>query len=109
MALGRADGCLGPDVDRLAARQCAVAAISGDGPRAWRRARQALLARRGRGRSAVDAAAGHWPPERRWPRAGCRGRAHLEPDLVRMRRTRNSLSALASAAGWTALRRLRAV
>ena len=104
VAVGGDDGCVGADVGGVAARKCAVAAVPGDGSGAGGRAGQAVLARGGGGRAAVDAAAGDWPAARRWTPAGCGGCAHLEPDLVRERRARNSVSALEAAAGWAAVR-----
>jgi beta-galactosidase len=58
---------LGADLDRIAQGQRVVEAVSRARPGARRIAGQALLARRGAGRSAVDATAGNRTRPRGWP------------------------------------------
>ena len=107
MALVGRSGYLGLHLGCLAQGRRALEAVPGGGPGARRLARQAVLARRGRGRTAVDAAAGDRPSARRRAHSRRERCAPVEHGLVRRRRHRHSLSALASAARRTAVRRFR--
>ncbi len=69
--------------------------------------RQAVLARRGRSRAAVDAAAGDSPSARRWTNSRRERRPLVEPCFVCGRRYRHPLPTLAAPSRRSAIRRVR--